>query len=102
MGKRIRALLGRWGGKEGCFEFCYIFCFCNIRGLRAGRVCLGLVICALRFGFRFVISQFALVFSLTAGGEGVESLILAFFVTALFLCSTTVLFCLSNKQRHGE
>jgi hypothetical protein len=105
VGKTIRALLGRWGGKEGCFEFCYIFCFCNIRGLRAGRICLGMGICALRFRFYFMISQFILGFSLIAGGGGVESLILAFPVTALLLCyfcSTTGLFCWSNKQSHGE
>jgi hypothetical protein len=78
VGKTIRALLGRWGGKEGCFEFCYIFCFCNIRGLRAGRICLGMGICALRFRFYFMISQFILGFSLIAGGGGVESLILGF------------------------
>jgi hypothetical protein len=62
VGKRIGALLGLWGGKEGCFEFCCFFCFCNIRGLRAGRIGLGMGICALRFGFCFVTSQFALVF----------------------------------------
>jgi hypothetical protein len=72
--------------------------------LRASRIFLGMGICVLGFGFHFVLSQFALILLLIAGGGGVASLTLAFFVTrfSLLLCSNTVLFCWNDKQSYGE
>jgi hypothetical protein len=71
VGKRIRALRGLWGGKEGCFEFCYYFCFFNIGGLTVGRICLGMGFCVLGFRFYFVLSQYLrwVFHSLRAVGE---------------------------------